>query len=146
MCSTAEDWMEFPTQFQNSTHQDEKLFYKYLRDTLVPLIIKDLEIAKVKKQKRDEVDAQKLARKLELEEQRQYYKELERARQEELALEKLKQAEEESKKDEKVLLLRSGRQSRVIGEIEPDEDEFILNDDAEYEESTRSRRSSKRRK
>jgi hypothetical protein len=52
VCSTKEEWKEFPKRFQYSKNWAEKLLYKHLED-LVPLILQDIDTIELLKKERD---------------------------------------------------------------------------------------------
>jgi hypothetical protein len=139
MCESATEWKEFCTTFQFSTHTDEKQFYIYLRDSLVPLIIKDLEIVKIRQKERDEKDAIKFARKRELDELRRQREEQQWNREQELQQTPIKPVPENKGT---MQLLRSGRQTRVVEDV----DDFVEENDEPDEEYVEAARKSKSRR
>jgi hypothetical protein len=88
VCSNEDQWQCFPEQFKNSIHKADKILYKYLTNDLIPLVIRDLEAARVaREQKKIRIQQEKEAYEEMLKAEAEYAKKMEEEKNEQLARE-----------------------------------------------------------
>jgi hypothetical protein len=106
-CITKNDWLAFTEQFKDSNSTNDKKLYKYFTNSLLPLVLKDLEALEHQREEKKERERQ-IQQELEEEERKKL--EEERAEEERKALEMLIAAESRMESRRGIQTRRSARE------------------------------------